>query len=197
VLLNYFEQIISSKVVFLIVLNIFLLIVGMLMDIFTAIVVVVPLILPMAYAYGIDPYHLAIIFLLNLEIGYLTPPVGINLFISSIRFGQPITYLYRLVLPFIGVLMAALIIVSYVPIITTWLPSQLKIEDEVRTLGGGYLADDAFGDDDLGGGMEFDDDLFAPDDGGVGDGPDGGAAEDGKSPAADHVPGVVPEPEEH
>jgi hypothetical protein len=129
--------------------NIFLLVVGMLMDIFTAIVVVVPLLLPMAHAYGIDFYHLAIIFLLNLEIGYLTPPVGINLFISSIRFGKPVTYLYRSVLPSIGILLITLVIVTYVPILTTWLPSQLKVDDEFTSLGGGYLADDALDDVEL------------------------------------------------
>jgi tripartite ATP-independent transporter DctM subunit len=146
-LLNWMESIVTSQVVFLLALNVFLLVVGMLMDIFTAVVVVVPLILPMAYAYDIDPYHLAIIFLLNLEIGYLTPPVGINLFISSIRFGKPVTYLYKAVLPFIGILLFTLMIVTYVPIITTWLPNQMQVEDEIKTLGGGYLADDAFEDD--------------------------------------------------
>ncbi len=146
-LLEWMESIVSSKVIFLLTLNVFLLVVGMLMDIFTAVVVVVPLILPMAYAYGIDPYHLAIIFLLNLEIGYLTPPVGINLFISSIRFGKPVTYLYRAVLPFIGILLITLLIVTYIPIITTWLPDQLEVEEEFRSLGGGYLADDALDDE--------------------------------------------------
>lgn len=118
----------DSPIVFLIALNLFLLVVGMLMDIFTAIVVVVPLLtLPagasLADHFGIDPYHLAIIFLLNLEIGYLTPPVGMNLFISSFRFKQPVTTLYRAVLPFIGVLVAALLVTTYVPFLSTWLPS--------------------------------------------------------------------------
>lgn len=129
-LLAWMESIVSSKFVFLIALNIFLLFVGMMMDIFTAIVVVVPLILPMAEAYGVDPYHLAIIFLLNLEIGYLTPPVGINLFISSIRFGKPVTYLYSAVLPFIGILFIALMIVTYIPAITTFVPDLLEDEEE-------------------------------------------------------------------
>ncbi|MDD9964881.1 MAG: TRAP transporter large permease [Myxococcales bacterium] len=129
-LLEWMESVVSSKLLFLLTLNVFLLVVGMLMDIFTAIVVVVPLILPMAYAYGVDPYHLAIIFLLNLEIGYLTPPVGINLFISSIRFGKPVTYLYTAVLPFIGILFIALMIVTYVPGITTVVPNMLKRDDD-------------------------------------------------------------------
>lgn len=180
-LLDWMESIVSSKVVFLLTLNVFLLVVGMLMDIFTAVVVVVPLILPMAYAYGIDPYHLAIVFLLNLEIGYLTPPVGLNLFISSIRFGRPVTYLYRAVLPFIGILLITLMIVSYIPIITTWLPDQIGVEDEFRSLGGGYLADDALDDiPDEGSAM---DDLSAiQPDGGVddfwGDDADGGMDDD-------------------
>src|SRR5690606_16455249 len=84
---------------FLLLLNVFLIIVGMLMDIFSAIIVVVPLIVPIANHFGIDPYHLGIVFLLNLEIGYLTPPVGLNLFIASFRFDKPVTLLYRAVLP--------------------------------------------------------------------------------------------------
>jgi hypothetical protein len=137
----------------------------------------------MAYAYGVDPYHLAIIFILNLEIGYLTPPVGLNLFISGIRFGKSLGYVTRSVLPFIGILLITLGIVTYVPIITTWIPSKMKVEGEVRSLGGGFLADDALGADDEGldlpmapdtpdGGW---DDLLGPGDGGLGD---GGAAID-------------------
>ena len=79
------------------------------MEIFSAIVVAVPLMLPMARAYGFDPYHFAIIFLLNLEIAYLMPPLGINLFISSIRFGRSVTYLYRSVMVFIGILVLGLV----------------------------------------------------------------------------------------
>jgi len=142
-LLALMDALVSSKVVFLLTVNVVLLVVGMLMDIFTAIVVVVPLILPMAAHYGINPYHMAVIFLLNLEIGYLTPPVGINLFISSVRFGESVTYLYKTVLPFIGVLIVALLLVTYVPILTTWLPDQMKVEDDVQALSGGYLSDDA------------------------------------------------------
>ena len=105
---------IDSKIAFLLALNIFLLVVGMLMDIFSAIVVVVPLILPIAREFGVNDYHLGIVFLLNLEIGYMTPPVGLNLFISSFRFGKPITALYRAVLPFIALLLVALIVTTYV-----------------------------------------------------------------------------------
>jgi tripartite ATP-independent transporter DctM subunit len=128
-LLELMQSMISSQVLFLLVLNVFLLIVGMLMEIFAAIVVAVPLVLPLARAYGLDPYHFAIIFLLNLEIAYLMPPLGINLFISSIRFGRPVTELYRSVLTFIGVLFATLMVVSYVPAITTWLPNKVKGDD--------------------------------------------------------------------
>ncbi len=85
------------------------------MDIFSAIIVVVPLIKPIAAEFGIDPIHLAIIFLTNLEIGYITPPVGINLFISSFRFERPITELYRASFPFLLLLLFALIIITYVP----------------------------------------------------------------------------------
>jgi tripartite ATP-independent transporter DctM subunit len=109
------QQFIKSRETFFIVLNLFLLVVGMLMDIFSAIVVVVPLIVPVALKYGIDPVHLAVVFLLNLEIGYLTPPVGLNLFISAFRFGKPITFLYRVSVRFIFLFIAALILVTYVP----------------------------------------------------------------------------------
>jgi tripartite ATP-independent transporter DctM subunit len=126
VILESMEGFITSQVMFLIALNFFLIGVGMLMDIFSAIVVVVPLIVPIALKFGVDPYHLGIVFLLNLEIGYMTPPVGLNLFISSFRFNKPITQLYRAVLPFIGLLGIALIIVTYIPILSTWLPNMIE-----------------------------------------------------------------------
>ena len=130
-ILEAMEGFISSPIMFLIALNVFLIVVGMLMDIFSAIVVVVPLIIPIAERFGIDPYHLGIVFLLNLEIGYMTPPVGLNLFISSFRFDKPITQLYRSVLPFIGLLGIALIIVTYIPVLSTWLPSLMQGPDAV------------------------------------------------------------------
>jgi C4-dicarboxylate transporter, DctM subunit len=123
------ESLITSQVMFLLVLNIFLLIVGMLMDIFSAIFVVVPLIVPIARHFGVDPYHLGIVFLLNLEIGYLTPPVGLNLFISSFRFKTPMTDVYRAVIPFIGILLFTLVVTTYVPFLSTWLPSFSKSQD--------------------------------------------------------------------
>ncbi|MEM6958348.1 MAG: TRAP transporter large permease subunit [Myxococcota bacterium] len=114
------SEYISGPIMFLLVLNVFLLVVGMLMDIFSAIVVVVPLILPIAREFGMTAengglYYLGIVFLLNLEIGYMTPPVGLNLFISSFRFDKPVTTLYRAVIPFIGLLIVALLITTYVP----------------------------------------------------------------------------------
>jgi hypothetical protein len=130
ILVEWMDSFVSSKLVFLLVLNGFLLMVGMLMDIFTATMVVVPLILPLAFHYGVDPYHLACIFLLNLEIGYLTPPLGMNLYISSIRFSRPFVYVCRTVLPFIGVLFIALGLVTYVPIFSTWLPGLIKVDEQ-------------------------------------------------------------------
>ncbi len=112
---------IASPTVFLIVLNIFLLIVGMMMDIFSALIVVVPLIIPVATSYGIDPIHLGIIFLTNLEIGYLTPPVGLNLFISSLRFEKPVFTVVRATLVFIVILLVALLVITYVPSLSLWL----------------------------------------------------------------------------
>ena len=96
-------------------LNIFLLIVGCMIDIFSALVVVVPLISPIAQAYGIHPVHLGIIFLVNLGIGYATPPVGMNLFIASFRFERPVLKLYVASLPFLAILLLALMIITYVP----------------------------------------------------------------------------------
>ena len=106
---------ISNKIIFLLVLNGFLLIVGCTMDIFSAIVVVVPLITPVAAEFGIDPVHLGIIFLVNLQIGYITPPVGMNLFIASLRFNVSVMRLYRMVIPVLILFLLALLIISYWP----------------------------------------------------------------------------------
>jgi len=170
-LIEWAETFISSKWAFLLMINVFLLMVGMLMDIFTAIMVVVPLIIPIADAYGIDPYHMAIIFLLNLEIGYLTPPLGINLFISGIRFNKPITYVYRTVLPFIGVLFIALFIVTYVPSLTLWLVDKVQAEGEMASIGGGGEDDLAadFGEDEDEDDSFLDDEIDAGSDSGSGD----------------------------
>ena len=112
--------------VFLLLLNLFLLVVGCLMDIYSAIVVVVPLVVPLGQAFGIDPVHLGIIFLANLELGFLTPPVGMNLFIASYRFGKPLSEVTRAVLPMLGVLFLGVLLITYVPALTTWLPRWFK-----------------------------------------------------------------------
>ena len=112
-ILALIQEHVQSKFTFLLLLTVFLLIVGCLMDIFSAIVVVVPLITPIAASYGIHPVHLGIIFLANLEIGYITPPVGMNLFISSLAFDKPVVELYKLALPFLGLLLVALLIITY------------------------------------------------------------------------------------
>ncbi|HSD51315.1 MAG TPA: TRAP transporter large permease subunit, partial [Candidatus Methylomirabilis sp.] len=109
---------IQSRVLFLLTLNIFLLIVGCLMDIFSAIVVVVPLILPISRVFNIDPLHLGVIFLANLELGYLTPPVGMNLFLASYRFERPLVEVYRYALPFLLILAAVVLLITYVPSLT-------------------------------------------------------------------------------
>lgn len=119
-MLEILEQHITSPLEFLLLLNLFLLLVGAMMDIFSAIIVVVPLILPLASRYGIDPIHLGIIFLANLEIGYSTPPVGINLFIASQRFGRPIVTLFKSTLPFLALMFLWLMLVTYIPELSLW-----------------------------------------------------------------------------
>ncbi|HWS02648.1 MAG TPA: TRAP transporter large permease subunit, partial [Gammaproteobacteria bacterium] len=114
-LLEWVSANVDSKLQFLLLLNLALLIVGAMMDIFSAIVVVVPLLMPLALQFGVDPVHLGIIFLANLEIGYCTPPVGINLFIASQRFGKPILSLFVASLPFIAIMLVWLALVTYVP----------------------------------------------------------------------------------
>ncbi|MBM4291680.1 MAG: TRAP transporter large permease subunit, partial [Deltaproteobacteria bacterium] len=106
-----------TPVTFLLILNGFLLIVGCLMDIMSAIMILVPLLAPMAAAYGIDPIHLGIIFIVNLELGYLTPPMGLNLFVSSSLFHKPVGEVVRSVVPFMGILAVALLLVTYIPTI--------------------------------------------------------------------------------
>ena len=114
-LLDFLKVHIQSKLLFLVMLNIFLLAVGCMIDIFSALVVIVPLISPAAQAYGIHPVHLGVIFLVNLGIGYSTPPVGMNLFIASFRFERPVLKLYMASLPFLAILLIALVIITYVP----------------------------------------------------------------------------------
>jgi C4-dicarboxylate transporter DctM subunit len=114
------ESFTGSKLTFLLALNVFLLLVGMTMDIFSAIVVVAPLIVPLARQFDMNPYHLGAIFLLNLEVGYLTPPLGLNLYIASFRFNHSIGSVCRAVLPFALVLLGVLGVVTYVPALSTW-----------------------------------------------------------------------------
>jgi len=118
---DWFQTYIRSKYVFLILLNVTLLIVGCLMDVFSAILVISPLFIPLGAAYGIHPVHLGIIFLANLELGYLTPPVGINLFLSSYRFNEPLPIIYRNVIPFLVFLLITVLVITYVPAMTTGL----------------------------------------------------------------------------
>ncbi len=115
---------VESKWAFLLALNVLLIAVGMIMDIFSAIVVVVPLIAPMARQFGIDPYHLGVIFLLNLEIGYLTPPVGLNLFITAYKFQKPVAEVIRATLPFLLAMIVALGLVTYIPALTVVPPAK-------------------------------------------------------------------------
>lgn len=112
---EFIQAHIDNKLTFLILLNILLLILGAILDIFSAIIIMVPLILPIAVAYGVHPVHLGIIFLANMQIGYFTPPVGMNLFIASYRFEKPVMLLYKAALPFMAVLLFAVIIITYVP----------------------------------------------------------------------------------
>jgi C4-dicarboxylate transporter, DctM subunit len=123
--LGFTNQHIDNKITFLILLNIFLLTAGCLMDIFSAIIVIAPLVVPIAQSYEIDMVHLGIIFLTNLEIGYSTPPIGINLFIASSRFTEPVVTLYRAVLPFIGIRVIGLFLITYFPALSLYIPNLL------------------------------------------------------------------------
>ncbi len=123
ILFDLVDTHVHSTAAFFIALNLFLLVVGMITDGMTAIIVVAPLIIPMAEPFGVDPFHLAIIFLLNLELSFLIPPVGMNLFVSSIRFEKSLAYVCGAVVPFIAILTLVLLVVSYVPWLSTFFPS--------------------------------------------------------------------------
>jgi len=112
---------IDSKLTFLMLLNVFLLALGMMLDIFSALVIIVPIILPIAIGYGIDPVHLGIIFLANMQIGYITPPVGMNLFIASYRFERPVLEVYRATVPFFVILLATVLLITYWPALSLYL----------------------------------------------------------------------------
>jgi tripartite ATP-independent transporter DctM subunit len=122
-LARWMQTAIHSKVLFLLLLNVALLAVGCLMDIFSAILIVLPLVAPLGAAYGIDPVHLGIIFITNLEVGFLTPPVGMNLFLASYRFEKPFTTICRYVLPFLVIQFVVVLLVTYVPWFSMFLPS--------------------------------------------------------------------------
>ena len=117
-LVDLVQNNIESKILFLLALNVFLLLVGCLMDIFSATVVVVPLIIPLGLAFGVDPVHLGIIFVANLELGYLTPPVGLNLFLASYRFERPLLAVYRAAVPALVILGFGVLLITYVPGLT-------------------------------------------------------------------------------
>lgn len=120
-LAEWMQQTIQSKYVFLLLLNLALLVVGCLMDIFSAILIVLPLIVPLGLAYGVDPVHLGIVFIVNLEVGFLTPPVGLNLFLASYRFKKSFVDICRYVFPFLLIQFAVVILVTYVPWFSTYL----------------------------------------------------------------------------
>ena len=117
--------VVKSKYAFLLALNLCLLAVGCVMDMYSAIIVVAPLIVPLAMAYGVDPVHLGIIFLANMELGLLTPTVGLNIFLSSYRFGKPVLQVSRAVIPMQCVLLIGVLLITYLPPLTTFLPHWL------------------------------------------------------------------------
>ena len=136
-LVHWTQDHVHSRIVFLLAINVILLVVGTVMDIFSAIVVVLPLLSPLAEKYGVDPYHLGVIFLLNLEVGYLHPPVGLNLFITSVKFQRPITEVMWATIPFLITMIVALLTITYVPQITA-VSAEMSPYDPARS---GRIAD--------------------------------------------------------
>jgi TRAP-type C4-dicarboxylate transport system permease large subunit len=114
-LLQLVSELVTSELSFLLLLLVFLLVLGAILDIFSAIVLVVPLILPVAMQFGVDPVHMGIVFLATMQLGYITPPVGLNLFIASYRFDRPVVELYLSTLPFFLFLLLAVIIIAFWP----------------------------------------------------------------------------------
>jgi len=119
-LFDWMKANIESKYTFLILLNIFLLVLGAILDIFSALVIMIPLIVPVALGFGIHPVHLGIIFLANMQVGFFTPPVGMNLFIASYRFKKPITEIYHATIPFMLILLFAVLVITYWPALSLW-----------------------------------------------------------------------------
>ena len=112
---NFIQQHVTDSFTFLLLLTLFLLVLGMMLDIFSAIVIMIPIILPIAVEYGIHPVHLGILFLANMQLGYFTPPVGMNLFIASFRFNKPVMSLYRATIPFFFILLATVLVITFWP----------------------------------------------------------------------------------
>jgi len=123
--LEWIQQFIQSPYLFLLAVNIVLIVAGALMDIYSAIIVIVPMVAPMAVAYAVDPVHLGVIFLANLQLGYITPPVGVNLFLSAYRFKEPLIRIYRSTLAYFIILLVVVLLITYVPALTLWLPHVL------------------------------------------------------------------------
>ena len=119
-LFRFINSHVNETWVFLLLLNVLLLLLGAVLDVFSATVIMVPLILPIAVKYGIHPLHLGVIFIANLQVGYFTPPIGMNLFIASYRFDRSVVELYAACLPFMIVLLAVILLVTYLPILSTW-----------------------------------------------------------------------------
>jgi TRAP-type C4-dicarboxylate transport system permease large subunit len=122
--LGVVAELVTSQATFLVLLLIFLLILGAILDIFSATVLVVPLILPIAAQYGVNEIHLGIVFLAAMQLGYLTPPVGLNLFIASYRFDKPIMEVYLATLPFLLILSVSVIVIAFWPQLSLWLVAQ-------------------------------------------------------------------------
>jgi tripartite ATP-independent transporter DctM subunit len=121
--IDWVQSVLPNKFAFLIALNLFLLIAGALMEIYAAIVVLVPLLLPVALAYGVDPVHFGVIFLANIEMGFLCPPAGMNIYFASAMFGKPIRYVAASVLPAVGAMLIGALLISALPFLATWLPA--------------------------------------------------------------------------
>ena len=125
-LLSTVKTHISSPLVFLLVLNVVLLVLGSVLEIYSAIIILAPLVAPLGAAFGIDPVHLGVIFLANLELGFLCPPMGLNLFLAASRFQKPLPYLYRRALPFLLIMTVGVLLITYLPAITTGVVRMVK-----------------------------------------------------------------------
>jgi len=127
-LLTFVRTHIHSQAVFLLALNVVLLVLGSVLEIYSAIVILAPLVAPIGAAFGVDPVHLGVVFLANLELGFLFPPMGLNLFLSASRFGKPLPLLYRTALPFLIIMAVGVLLITYVPAITTGVVAAIKPE---------------------------------------------------------------------